>query len=64
MVIPAFNVPYLPMIEPVIKAEVTRMDQVFGEGPAAVMEEFLRGFQHVEEQEKGRTSIILLAHTR
>jgi ketose-bisphosphate aldolase len=52
LVIPAFNVPYLPMIEPVIQAvvdqecfalvEVARLDWIkFGAvGPAAVMEEF------------------------
>ncbi|MFC2023160.1 hypothetical protein ACFLT5_00280 [Chloroflexota bacterium] len=50
--IPAFNVPYLPMIEPVIRAvadqdcfalvEVARLEWIkFGAiGPAAVMEEF------------------------
>jgi fructose-bisphosphate aldolase class II len=54
LVIPAFNVPYLPMVEPVIQAiadqdcfalvEVARLEWIkFGAvGPAAVMEEFLK----------------------
>lgn len=54
LVVPAFNVPYLPMIEPVIRAlvaqdvfalvETARLDWVKFEaqGPASVMEEFLR----------------------
>lgn len=52
--IPAFNVPYLPMIEPVVRAvvdqdcfalvETARLEWIkFGaQGPAAVMQEFLR----------------------
>ncbi len=52
LVVPAFNVPYLPMIEPVIRAlvaqdsfaliEVARLDwmKFEAQGPAAVMEEF------------------------
>lgn len=55
--IPAFNVPYLPMIEPVIKAvvdadsfafiEVARLEWIkFGaQSPAAVMEEFLKWYE-------------------
>jgi fructose-bisphosphate aldolase class II len=54
VMIPAFNVPYLPMVEPVIRAvvdhdacaliEVARLEWLkFGaQSPAAVMEEFLR----------------------
>lgn len=54
LVIPAFNVPYQPMVEPVIQAvadqdcfalvEVARLEWIkFGAvGPAAVMEEFLK----------------------
>ena len=54
LVIPAFNVPYLPMVKPVIQAiadqdcfalvEVARLEWIKFEavGPAAVMEEFLR----------------------
>ncbi len=52
LVVPAFNVPYLPMIEPVIRAlvdqdsfaliEVARLEwmKFEAQGPAAVMEEF------------------------
>lgn len=54
IVVPAFNVPYLPMIEPVIRAvvdqdsfalvEVARLEWIKFEAqsPAAVMEEFLK----------------------
>lgn len=54
MVIPAFNIPHLPMVEPVIRAvvaqdcfalvEVARLEWIKFEaqGPAAVMEEFLK----------------------
>ena len=54
VVIPAFNVPYLPMVEPVIRAvldqdsfaliETARLEWIKFEsqGPAAVMEEFMK----------------------
>ena len=54
LVVPAFNVPYLPMVEPVIRAvvaldcfamiETARLEWVkfAARGPAAVMQEFLR----------------------
>lgn len=54
LMIPAFNVPYLPMVEPVIRAvvdqdcfaliETARLEWIKFEaqGPAAVMEEFVR----------------------
>ncbi|HSR30373.1 MAG TPA: class II fructose-bisphosphate aldolase [Anaerolineae bacterium] len=54
IVVPAFNVPYLPMIEPVVRAvvdqdcvalvETARLEWIkFGaQGPAAVMQEFLK----------------------
>jgi ketose-bisphosphate aldolase len=54
VVIPAFNVPYLPMVEPVIRAvvaqdsfaliETARLEWIRFEaqGPAAVMEEFMK----------------------
>jgi fructose-bisphosphate aldolase class II len=54
MVVPAFNVPYLPMIEPVVRAvvdqecfalvETARLEWIKfnAQGPAAVMQEFLR----------------------
>jgi fructose-bisphosphate aldolase class II len=54
MMIPAFNVPYLPMVEPVIRAvvdqdsfalvETARLEWIKFEsrGPAAVMEEFMK----------------------
>jgi fructose-bisphosphate aldolase class II len=54
MVVPAFNVPYLPMVEPVVRAvvdqdcfaliETARLEWIKFEaqGPAAVMQEFLK----------------------
>jgi fructose-bisphosphate aldolase class II len=54
VVVPAFNVPYLPMVEPVIRAvvaqdsfaliEIARLEWIRFEaqGPAAVMEEFMK----------------------
>lgn len=56
LVVPAFNVPYLPMVEPVIRAvvdadcvalvETARLEWIKFEsrGPAAVMDEFLKWY--------------------
>jgi fructose/tagatose bisphosphate aldolase len=56
-VVPAFNVPYLPMVEPVIRSvvdedcfalvEIARLEwlKFEAQGPAQVMEEFLRWYE-------------------